>query len=105
MTTPNQRKSLKQENAGAKAFGGERNVMSGGGWVRKNDVRTPDFSIEYKVTEKKSYSLKSKELAQAERYALIDGRIMLFGVRMDDGRNWIVISEDDFLEIVGAESL
>ena len=105
MTTANQKKSLKQENAGAKAFGGSRNVMSGAGWKNKNDVRTPDFSIEYKVTEKKSYSLKSKELADAERYALIDGRIMLFGVRMDDGRDWIVISQEDFLDILQMESL
>lgn len=105
MTTENQKKSLKQENAGAKAFGGSRNVMSGAGWKNKNDVRTPDFSIEYKVTDKKSYALKAKELIEAERHALLDGRTMLFGVRMEDGRDWIVISQEDFLELLQVESL
>lgn len=93
------KKSQKQERRGAELLGGTVNAGSGNGWVRKNDVRTPDYSIEYKVTSKGSYSLKEKELVTAEKQALIDGREMLFGTQMSGGRNWITMSEETFLAL------
>jgi hypothetical protein len=73
------------------------NAGSGNGDVRKNDVRTPEFSIEYKTTGKKQYPLKEDELILAEKYALLDDREMLFGIQMASGRNWITMSEEAFL--------
>jgi hypothetical protein len=93
------KKSQKQERRGAELLGGTVNAGSGNGWVRKNDVRTPDYSIEYKVTSKGSYSLKEKELITAEKQALLDGREMLFGTQMSGGRNWITMSEETFLAL------
>jgi hypothetical protein len=93
------KKSQRQERRGAALHGGTRNAGSGNGWVRKNDVRTPDYSIEYKVTSKKSYSLKDAELIEAEKIALLDGREMLFGIEMVSGRRWIVLSEETFLDL------
>ncbi|MFF1701297.1 hypothetical protein [Streptomyces sp. NPDC058252] len=91
------KKSQKQEKRGAELLGGTVNAGSGNGWVRKNDVRTPEYSVEYKVTGKISYSLKDKELITAEKQALLDGREMLFGTQMASGRNWITMSEETFL--------
>jgi hypothetical protein len=93
------KKSQKQERRGAELLGGTVNAGSGNGWVRKNDVRTTDYSIEYKVTSKVSYSLKDKELITAEKQALLDGREMLFGTQMASGRNWITMSEETFLAL------
>ncbi len=93
------KKSQKQERRGAQILGGTVNAGSGNGWVRKNDVRTPEYSVEYKVTGKKQYALKEAELTTAERQSLIDGREMLFGIQMESGRNWIVMSEETFLTL------
>lgn len=91
------KRSQKQERRGASLLGGTVNAGSGNGWVRKNDVRTPQYSVEYKVTGKGQYALKEKELTTAEKQALIDGREMLFGIQMASGRNWITMSEETFL--------
>ena len=101
---PHLRRSQAQEKRAATAFGGTVNSGSGNGVYRKNDVRTPQFSIELKTTTKRQYPLKADELAKAERHALLDGRTMLFGIEMC-GRNWMVLSEEDLLEILGKESL
>lgn len=95
------RRSQAQEKRGASAFGGTTNSGSGNGWVRKNDVRTPEYSIEFKTTKSKQYALKVTELLGAEKHALLDGRTMLFGIEMG-GRNWIVLAEEDFLALTGA---
>lgn len=86
--------SRRQEERVARIFGGSRTPGSGNG-IRKNDVRTPDLSLEMKYTGKGQYPLKASELELGERHALIDGRDFAFGIEMN-GRNWIVISEEDF---------
>jgi hypothetical protein len=93
------KKSQKQERQRAELLGGTVNAGSGNGWVRKNDVRSPQYSAELKVTSKKQYPLKEAELITAEKYALLDGREMLFGIQMVGGRNWITMSEETFLTL------
>lgn len=100
MSNPGLRRSQRQEARGAHHLGGTVNAGSGNGWMRKNDVRTPTYSVEYKTTAAKQFTLKNTELIQAERHAILDGRRMAFGVEMC-GRNWMVISEEDFLELKG----
>lgn len=90
--------SQRQEARVAKRFGGTVNSGSGNGPYRKNDVRTPDLSIELKTTAKASYPLKLSELLKAEQHALLDGRDVLFGIELG-GRNWYVISEEDYLSL------
>lgn len=65
-------RSRKQEQAGAERLGGRRVAGSGSGWVTKNDVKTDDLSVEYKYTDKKSYSLKYADLLKAEKHAFED---------------------------------
>lgn len=93
------KKSQKQEKRKAEILGGTVNAGSGNGWVRKNDVRSPEYSAELKVTSKKQYPLKDSELITAEKYALLDGREMLFGIQMASGRNWVTMSEETFLTL------
>lgn len=102
MTPRPLRNSRAQEKRGAASFGGRVNSGSGNGWRHKNDVRTPEYSIEFKTTSKGSYSLKIAELLLAERNALADNKVMLFGLELG-GRNWIILSEEDFHELTGGE--
>jgi hypothetical protein len=93
------KKSQRQERRAARLLGGTVNAGSGNGWVRKNDVRTPQYSAEYKITGKSQYPLKDAELITAEKQALIDDREMLFGIQMASGRTWITMSEEHFLSL------
>ncbi len=79
--------------------------MSGAGWKRKADVRTDDFLIENKTKMSptaKSYSLKAEELRKLQLQALQEGRIPLFQVDLG-GRKYVVLVENDFLDLIGDE--
>jgi Holliday junction resolvase len=89
------RASQRQENRIAGRLNGQRTPGSGNGF-RKNDVRTEDLSLEMKYTGKKQFTLKADDLEQGERHAIMDGRDFAFGIEMN-GRNWVIISEDDFV--------
>lgn len=88
--TPSQEASQKQERQVAADLGGRVNAGSGNGWRHKNDVRTSEFSVECKTTTKRSYSLKRDELDTAEKYALADGKEMLFVVDIDGKRYYLM---------------
>lgn len=90
--------SRAQEERGAKKLGGHVNPGSGNGIYRKNDVRTEDLSVEYKRTDKKQYTLKLEDLTKAERYALLDGRDMLFGLEIGK-RDWIILPAEDYIAL------
>ena len=92
------KKSQRQERKGAAMHGGQVNSGSGNGTWRKNDVRTEDLSLEYKYTDAKSYSLKIADLLKAEKYALIDGREMIFGISFS-GEDFILMRETYFHEL------
>lgn len=92
-------RSRKQEDTVADRYRGSRNVMSGAGWKRKADVRTLDWLIECKTTERKSYSLKDVELEQIRKQALQEGRRPLFIVELPT-RSWVVMDEADFQEMM-----
>jgi hypothetical protein len=97
--------AVKQEKVTAANHGGRGTPASGSGDV-KNDVRNDDFSFEVKFTTRKSYALSLEELRTAERHALADGRRMAFIVSYDQGvgklpRRFIVLDENDFIELVG----
>lgn len=94
------KQSRRQEERIARTFGGTRTPGSGNTDIRKNDVRSERFSFEVKTTGKKQYILKASELEQGEKHAILDGRDFVFGIEMC-GRNWIVISEEDFVTLVG----
>lgn len=96
-------RSREQEKDGAALYGGSRNVMSGAGWTRKNDVRTDDLSIEYKFTGKTQYVLKIRDLLEAEKHAVLDDRMAMFGLRFlyrGKSYDYVVLSQDDFLSLL-----
>lgn len=86
----------------AERFGGRVTPGSGNQWHTKNDVRTPKTSFEMKYTGKSQYILKASELEEGAKNALLDSRDFVFGIEMN-GRNWIVISEDDYEYLVESE--
>ena len=90
--------SQHQEERVARRFDGRRTPGSGSGFI-KNDVRSEDWSFEVKWTGKKQYTLKSADLKEGEKYALLDGREFAFGIEMD-GTHWVVISEDTFHKLL-----
>mgnify|MGYP004102756529 FL=1 len=93
------RRSKKQEERTAEKYNGSRNVMSGAGWVRKNDVRTIDLLVENKFTDKKSYSIVSQEMVKLSRTAILEDRIPVLQVDLG-GRSYVVLLENDFLEMI-----
>jgi hypothetical protein len=93
------RRSKKQEERTAERYNGSRNVMSGAGWVRKNDVRTIDLLVENKFTDKKSYSIVSQEMVKLSRTAILEDRIPVLQVDLG-GRSYVVLLENDFLEMI-----
>jgi hypothetical protein len=58
-------------------------------------VRSPEWSVEYKFTDKQSFPLKASELELGERNAILDGREFLFGICLAQ-RDWVVMSSDTF---------
>ena len=98
MKSEGQKKSRKHENRIAKRIGGKRTAASGAFWSRKGDVRSEDLLIEHKYTGKKQTTNKSDVLKKIMREAILDGRMPVLGVHLD-GENYVVLLEDDFLEM------
>jgi hypothetical protein len=93
--TEHLKRSQRQERDWAESIGGRTTPGSGNTWSRKNDVRSDRWSIELKTTAKKQFTLRSSELLEAERHALMDGREFAFGIEMA-GRTWVVMEENDW---------
>lgn len=105
------RRSRKQERDGAKRYGGTVNSQSGAGDIRKNDVRTPTESVEFKGTTNAGYRLTVTDLSKAWFHALMDGRRMIFGIeyylspttraKCAPGvpTRYVVMPEDDYLSM------
>lgn len=100
-----QKKSDAQEKRTAKTYGGTLNAMSGAGWMRKADVRTPDFMIENKTrmdVNAKYYSVKSVDLRDLTKRARLEGRTALLQFDLG-GHRYVILNEDDLLELIGEE--
>lgn len=98
MKTKGQKESQKHEKRIAKKIGGSRNAASGALWSRKGDVRSDDLLIEHKWTGKKSFSLKADVLEKIVREAILESRMPVLGVSLNN-KNYVLLIEDDFLEM------
>ena len=95
------KKSVKQEKRSAKSYRGSRNAGSGSGWLRKNDVRSETLLIENKLTvATKSITLKNADLVELRERAILEDRVPVLQFDLA-GRNYVVLVESDFLEIIG----
>jgi hypothetical protein len=98
LKTKGQKESQKHEKRLAKKIGGSRNAASGAFWSRKGDVRSADLLIEHKWTGKKQTTIKSDVLKKIVREAILDGRMPVLGIHLDE-ENYVILLEDDFMEM------
>lgn len=98
MRTEGQKQSKKHERRLAKLVDGKTNAASGAFWSRKGDVRSTDLLIEHKWTGKKSFTLKAEVLEKIVTEAILDGRLPVLGISLNN-ENYVILQEDDFLEI------
>lgn len=98
MKSEGQKQSQKHEKRLAKKVGGSKIAASGAFWSRKGDVRSHDLLIEHKWTGKKSFSIKALEVEKIVTEALIDSRMPVFGISLNN-KNYVLLTEDDFLEM------
>lgn len=98
MKSEGQKQSQKHEKRLAKKVGGSKTAASGAFWSRKGDVRSHDLLIEHKWTGKKSFSIKAIEVEKIVTEAIIDSRMPVFGISLND-KNYVLLTEDDFLEM------
>lgn len=97
------KKSKKQEKRSADTYRGSRNLGSGNGWLRKNDVRAEQFLIENKLTTGvKSITIKSVDLKELRERAILEDRIPVLQFDLS-GRHYVVLVEDDFLSLIPNE--
>jgi hypothetical protein len=97
--------STAQEKRTAKTYGGTVNAMSGAGLWRKADVRSDHFLIENKLRmdpDAKSYSVKAVDLRDLTKRARLEGRVPLLQFDLG-GHRYVVLNEDDFLDMLGEE--
>jgi hypothetical protein len=94
------RDARKGEHDAADRWKGTLSPASGSGPRAKNDFRTVDELVEYKYTEKKSFSLVEEQLLDLNTNAVIEGRVAVFLVEFAGGTRYAVLREDDFFEYV-----
>jgi hypothetical protein len=66
---------------------------------KKGDVTTPTEIVEFKYTDKKSYSLKFVDLVEAWVNATAAGKRTIFGIEFKafvNQNRWVVMQEDDY---------
>ena len=98
MRSKGQKESQKHEKRLAKKIGGKRNAASGALWARQGDVRSSDLLIEHKWTGKKQFTIKSDVLEKNVREAILEGRMPVLGIHLN-GEDYVILLEDDFLEM------
>lgn len=91
-----QRRSKLQERRAADQYGGSVSPGSGNGWIRKADVRTPNYLIECKTTTKESYSIKKETWETLNKQAIVDGRIPVMIVDIN-GKTLMIADPEDFM--------
>ena len=98
MKSEGQKQSQKHEKRLAKKTSGSRIAASGAFWSRKGDVRSDDLLIEHKWTGKKTFTLKAETLEKIVTEAIIDSRMPLLGISLNN-KNYVLLTEDDFFEM------
>ena len=108
-TGPTRKYSSKQEKRIAKAFNGKRTPNSGATMLGgKGDVVLEDFLIEAKThtTDKESISIKKEWLEKNLKETLFMGKkysALMFNFGPSDQKNYVVIDEDTFKELISNE--
>lgn len=84
--------------------GGQTDARSGAGWKRKADVRSLTTLFEMKRTDnKRGITVKADDLELLRRHAAQIGRRPVLGFELN-GRNYVILMEDDYIEMDEATS-
>ena len=89
------KKWQQQEKNLASDFSGKRVKGSGNKWYSPGDIKSPDFLIEAKQTDKPSYSLNRKKLIKLFEEALFSYRTPLMAINIQ-GDDFILMWKQDF---------
>lgn len=92
------KQSQKHEARLAGVLDGKRNAGSGAFWSRKGDVRSADVLLEHKYTGKASFTVKATVLEKIVKEAILEGRMPVLGISLNN-ENYIMLTEDDYLEL------
>lgn len=96
----------KKEKDDAKSFGGSVQIASGALWSNKLDIKTDNYLIEAKTTEKLSYSVKRQLWEKINKSALLEGRTPLLSIRFSSKNkkdlDLVVLSKDDFIVLTNS---
>lgn len=101
------KKSIKQEKEVASSINGKTVVASGALWGSKGDVRSEEYLIECKTTQKSYYMLNKQTWSKIQKEALKDGmRIPVMCIYLEDGKHRLAIfNTKDFIEYNGYNDL
>ena len=100
-----QKLSDAQEKRTAATYGGTLNARSGAGKWRKADVRTDDLMIENKTKmdpNAKSFTVQAVWLRDLTKRARLEGRMPVLQFDLG-GHRYVILCEDDFLELRGVD--
>ena len=98
-----QRLARAQERKGAASYGARLTPMSGSGDV-KGDAESATEFIEFKHTERRSYSLKLLDLMKYARQAILAGKRMVIEIEFTqpDGTHpvrFVVLNKDEYIAL------
>lgn len=88
----NKKKSIKQERETAKEVGGRTTPASGAKWHSKADVKSDNYLIECKITEKQYYSLKLSTWEKINEEATKAGlRTPVIRIDLENGKHKLAV--------------
>lgn len=90
------KKWQKHERTTAKSFNSKVNKGSGNQWYNPSDIRTEEYLLEAKQTDKKSYSISLNTWNKLADEAGLVKKIPALVLRLQE-TDLIIISKDDFL--------
>lgn len=99
-----------QENRVARKLGGRRQRGSGSSDYAKGDVKTENFLIECKQTEKKSLSVKGDWLSKITREAMASGKTPALSIEIKGiedrlvERDWVAVPMSVFKRLTSGDS-
>lgn len=89
----------KKELKDSQDFKGKKTRGSGNYWARPGDIKSKDFLIESKQTEKKSYSISIDKWQKISDEALFSFRLPLLSIIIKD-TELVVLAKEDFLKLI-----
>jgi hypothetical protein len=94
----------RSERRAAARHGGQSSPASGNRQTSayRNDIRTETASMEWKYTDRASFTVKDIELHHAWSNAIAANRIGIFGIEFSSGNRWLLVEEQDYLELMEA---